>query len=563
MNTGLLLTLGLFGLVALLSWPLGRYLAWALEPEVLGPRRQRFEAWLERLLGAANSAPVGWKTYGLALLRTNLWMFVVGFVLLWLQPWLPLNPNQRGPLNPDLIFNTASSFATNTNLQHYSGEVAMSHGSQLWGLMWLQFTSAATGLAALVAIARALKGRRLLGNFGRDLLRGLLLILIPLAGLLAPLLGAGGVPMTFQGLVTATTLQGQEQQIPVGPAAAFVAIKQLGTNGGGFYGPNSTHPFENPTFWTNLLSLGAILLLPMACVWLFGRVTGRPREARLLFAVMSLLLLAKLFLATAAESAAPPALADLPAIETLEGNWEGKELRLGPLGSSGTAWAVATTATSNGSVNCMHDSLQPLTGLTAMLGLWLGAGFGGIGVGLINLLVHVWAAVFLAGMLIGRTPEYMQKRLGPTEIRCLTWVLVLHGALILVGTALFCSTGLGYGSVNNPGPHGFSEILYEFSSAAANNGSGFEGLADNTPAWNLATGLVMLLGRFVPILWPLAIAGLLAAKPQSAQSSGSLDCTSPTFGMLLLGVILLVSALVFMPAAVLGPVADHLLAQGH
>jgi K+-transporting ATPase ATPase A chain len=336
--------------------------------------------------------------------------------------------------------------------------------------------------------------------------------------------------------------------------AAFLAIKQLGTNGGGFFGPNCTQPFEDPTFWTNALAMISIILIPMAGVWMFGRIIGRMRHAGVVFAVMMALLLVKIGAAVWFEQAPTQAFATLP-IEHAA-NLEGKELRFGP--TTGPRWAVLTTSTSNGSVGAMHDSLNPMTGLFPMIGMWLNATYGGVGVGMINMFVYIVFAVFIAGMMVGRTPEYLNRRVEAREVKLAAVTLLAHAFLILAPTALFAVTAWGTKTLNNVGAHGFSEILYEFSSASANNGSGFEGLGDNNPPWNIATGMVMILARFIPIILPLAIAGSLAAKKATAQSAGTLKVESGTFAVMLLGVILVVGALTFFPAAALGPIAEHL-----
>ena len=361
--------------------------------------------------------------------------------------------------------------------------------------------------------------------------------------------------MTLQGAARAMTLEGVEQVIARGPVAAFLAIKQLGTNGGGFFGPNSTHPFENPSFFTNVLSTIALILIPMASVWMFGRIVGRMQHATVLFAVMMVLLLAKLGAAVAWEAAPTQAFAGLPISQAIA-NLEGKELRFGT--AAAPLWAVLTTCTSNGSVNCMHDSLNPLTGLVPMIGMWLNATFGGVGVGMINMFIYIVLAVFVAGMMVGRTPEYLNRRVEMREVKLAVLAMFAHALFILGGTALFAATPWGQGTLNNTGPHGFSEILYEFSSSSANNGSGFEGLGDNTVPWNVATGLVMLLARFIPILLPLAIAGSLAKKRATAQSAGTLGVDTVTFGVMLIATILFLGALTFFPAAALGPIAEHL-----
>ena len=542
------------GGTALLSMPLGAWLARVMDPAPADSLMTRANGLFTAVAGAAARPGQDWKAYALALMAFNAVAFLFVFAMLMLQQHLPLNPDGAGPLSWDLAFNTTASFVTNTNLQHYSGEQAMSYLSQLAALMWLQFVTPAVGLAVLVAVARGLAGRQDLGNFWLDLQRATFLVLLPLATVWAIALALLGVPMTLQGTATATTLEGAQQLIARGPVAAFVAIKQLGTNGGGFFGPNSAHPLENPGMWTNLLQTIALILVPMACVSMFGRILGRPKHARLIFLVMLGLLATKLSLAMWAESAPTAAFAGLPV--TAEANLEGKEMRLGGVASA--TWAVLTTSTSNGSVNAMMDSLNPLTGLVMLVDMWLNATFGGIGVGLVNMWLYILVAVFLGGMLIGRTPTYIGHRIEAREVRLAILALALHGALILGGTALFAATDWGAGTTSNPGPHGFSQILYEFTSASANNGSGFEGLGDNTPPWNVATGLVMLLARYLPILIPLAIVGLLAAKPRAAETEGTLSPNGATFGGLLVATLLIFGALTFLPAAVLGPIAEQL-----
>lgn len=535
------------GGTALLSWPLGQYMA-----ALFSGRFVRADRLFTTIAGGA--VEQGWKQYALALVVFNLVMFVFVFALLASQHLLPFNPDGQGAANLDLVFNTAASFTTNTNLQHYSGESTFSYLAQLGGLMWLQFVSAATGIAALAALARGIGGQASMGNFFLDVQRATFLILLPLAIFVAAWLALSGVPMTLEGAANVTTLEGAAQTIARGPVAAFVAIKQLGTNGGGFFGPNSTHPLENPNFWSNLVELASIILIPMACVWMFGRMINRPRHAMVLFGVMAALLAIKLTAAVTFESAPTMAFADLPVQQDV-GNLEGKELRLGAI--TGPLWAVLTTATSNGSVGAMHDSLNPLTGLVAMAGMWLNETFGGVGVGMINMFLYIVLAVFVAGMMVGRTPEYLGHRIEGREMRLAVLALIVHPLLILGGTALFAATPWGLNTLNNTGAHGFSEILYEFSSSAANNGSGFEGLGDNTVPWNIATGLVMLIGRYLPIIVPLAIVGSLMAKRRSAESAGTLSVEGTTFGVMLFIVILILGALTFFPAAALGPIAEH------
>jgi len=544
------------GGTALVSWPLGRYMKWAMDPDLPGTgAAARFTGIFQTFGGGITRQQQGWKAYLVAMLVFNLVMFVVSFGILALQQYLPLNPDGMGPIEGSLIFNTAASFTSNTNLQHYSGESTLSYLSQLGALMWLQFVSPAVGLAALAALARGLAGKPL-GNFFIDLQRATFLVMLPVALVVATLMVLGGMPMTFEGAAVATTLEGVQQTIARGPVAAFLTIKQLGTNGGGFFGPNSTHPLENPTFWTNALSMFAIIIIPMACVWMFGRIIGRMRHAAVVFGVMLLLVLTRITFAVYFESAPTQAFAELP-IEQNVGNLEGKELRFGA--ASGPTWAVITTSTSNGSVGAMHDSLNPLTGLMPMVGMWLNEDFGGVGVGMINMFLYMIVGVFIAGMMVGRTPEYLGWRVESREVKFAILALLAHGLFILGGTALFAATPWGADTLNNVGPHGFSEMLYEFTSASANNGSGFEGLGDNTVPWNVATGIVMLLARFMPIILPLAIVGSLLAKRRSAESAGTLGVEDGTFAGMLLATILVVGALTFFPAATLGPIAEHFL----
>lgn len=547
MIADLLTIILILGTAALLSWPLGIYMA--------GLFSGRFERADRAFIRTVGGAPMqDWKQYSIALLAFNALMFVFVFALLATQHALPLNPDGQSAASLDLVFNTAASFTTNTNLQHYSGESTWSYLAQLGGLMWLQFVSAATGIAALAALARGVGGNASMGNFFLDVQRASFCVLLPLAIVMACFIALAGVPMTLLGAAEVTTLEGAAQTIARGPAAAFVAIKQLGTNGGGFFGPNSTHPLENPSFWANCAEMIAIILIPMACVWMFGRIIGRPKHAAVVFGVMAALLLVKITASVSFETAPTQAFSDLAVTQDV-GNLEGKELRLGA--TTGPLWAVLTTSTSNGSVGAMHDSLNPLTGLVPMAGMWLNATFGGVGVGMINMFLYIALAVFVAGMMVGRTPEYLGHRIEGGEMRLAVLALISHPLLILGGTAIFAASAWGVDALNNSGAHGFSEILYEFSSAAANNGSGFEGLGDNTVPWNIATGLVMLIGRFLPIIVPLAIAGSLMAKRRSAESAGTLSVEGPTFGVMLVITILIFGALTFFPAAALGPIAEH------
>jgi K+-transporting ATPase ATPase A chain len=513
---------------------------------------------------------MGWKPYALALLTFNAALFVLSFLILLAQSYLPLNPDGKGPLtalgykdgagvehagaDTAVIFNTVCSFVTNTNLQHYSGEQHLSYFSQLGGIVWLQFVTPACGLAVMLAVIRGLRGDRHLGDFYLDTTRSLVFVLVPLSILVAVLLVASGVPMTFQGSAQASTIERGRQAIAVGPVAAEVSIKQLGTNGGGFFGPNATHPYENPSPWSNLLEVISIIIIPMAAIVMFGLMIKDRAHAAVIYGVMLVLLLTGVVVAIMAEVQPSAAAQGLPVAQG--GNLEGKEVRIGPVAAA--TWAAVTTASSNGSVNSMHDSFQPLGGLVPMSLMMLNVDFSGIGAGFLNMLMYVIVAVFLAGLMVGRTPEYLGKKIEAKEVKLAMVAMLIHPLLITFGTAVFSAMDWGPKTVANPGSHGFSEILYEFTSASANNGSGFEGLSDNNPPWNIATGIVLLLGGFPALVLPIAIAGFLAQKKRVPPSSGTLLTNDLTFGAMLLGTVLLVGALSFMPAVVLGPIADQL-----
>ncbi len=548
------------------SIPLGRYMARVFTGQRtwLDPVLSPIERGILRLLGVDPAEQQDWKQYGRSLLTSNVVMWIATFAIVSVQKHLPLNPDGIGDMEPTLAFNTISSFVTNTNLQHYSGETGLSYLSQIVVITFLQFVTAATGVAACVAIIRGLGGNRLktLGSFYVDLTRATLRVFLPLALVLGVILMWQGTPMTFQGAATATTVEGAPQTIARGVVAAEVAIKQLGTNGGGYFGPNSTHPYENPTPASNLAETWSILVIPMAMVWTFGYMVQRRRLAIVIFATMLAVYVPMVIVGVAQEARGNTAITAM-GVDQSTGSMEGKEVRFGA--GLSALWAVSTTVTSNGSVNAMHDSLTPLGGLMPLIGMWLNNIFGGVGVGFINMLIFVIVAVFVAGMMIGRTPEFVGKKVEGKEMKLASLALLWHPLAILVGTAIAsyvwvhtADPGTSLAWLKNPGPHGFSEMLYEFSSATANNGSGFEGLGDNTPFWNISCGLVMLLSRYIPILAPLALAGFLAAKPASPETSGTLRADTGTFGFTLWAVIVILGLLMFMPVAVLGPIAEYL-----
>lgn len=550
----LLIPVMIIGISILLSWPLGRYMQWVMDTDEVTGMRYRYERLCTKILGDFIKESHSWGDYIKSMLIFNAIMFFLAYLLLVCQGNLPLNPDGKGGMDWSLAFHTAASFMTNTNLQHYSGEQSLSYFSQIFALMWLQFVSAATGIAAVAAMSRALAGRQTMGNFYQDIWRATGLILLPLSIIVAVILVLCGSPMTFEDSAVVHTLEGATQTIARGPVAAFVAIKQLGTNGGGFFGPNSTHPYENPTFWSNVLENICILLIPMATVWMFGRITNRLRHAAVVFAVMLSLYVAFVLLAGLFESEPTAALANLPIKSEM--NLEGKELRFGI--QAGSLWAVSTTATSNGSVDAMHDSLNPLTSLLPLAGMWLNVIFGGVGVGLINMFIFIVIAVFIAGLMVGRTPEYLTRKVEAKEMKLAVLALLVHPLFILGGTAVFAATSWGQQTIHNPGSHGLTEIVYEFSSASANNGSGFEGLGDNTVPWNVITGWIMIFARFIPIIAPLIIAGSLAQKRSTPESAGTLHVDTPLFGVILIGTVLIIGALLFLPLAVLGPIAEQL-----
>lgn len=498
-----------------------------------------------------------WRTYAIALVLFNLLGIILLFAILVLQGELPLNPQHLPGLEWTLALNTAISFVTNTNWQAYSGEASLSYFSQMVGLGVQNFVSAAVGVAVLAALARGITRRSAqeIGNFWVDLFRATFYVLLPLCVPLALLLIWQGVPQTFAAYVDATTLQGASQTLPLGPAASQIAIKQLGTNGGGFFGVNSAHPFENPTALSDLLELSAILMIPAALVFSFGHYVKDRRQSWAIFAAMFGLLVIGGAVAIGAQNHANPALAGLSI--TQGASLEGLETRFG--GTASALWATVTTAASNGSVNAMHDSLAPLTGLIALFNMMLGEViFGGVGAGLYGMLLNVLIAVFIAGLMVGRTPEYLGKKLEAPEVRLLVATLLVMPLGVLVLGAIAASVPAGVAGIGASGPHGFSQLLYAYTSATANNGSAFGGFSANTPFHNLMLSLALLIGRFGYILPILAIAGSLAAKRPVPLGPNSFPTHGPLFVTLLVITLLLVGGLTFLPTLALGPIADHL-----
>ena len=509
-----------------------------------------------RLIGVNPAEEQNWRAYALALLVFNIIGFVFVFALQLLQGALPLNPAGLPNVEPFLAFNTATSFMTNTNWQSYAGEITLSPLTQMIGLGVQNFVSAATGIAVVVALTRGLIGRsgKLLGNFWVDLTRSILYVLLPLSLVLALVLISQGVVQNFNAPVAATTLSGETQMLPQGAAASQIAIKQLGTNGGGYFNTNSAHPYENPTPLSNFLQVLSILLIPAALTATYGKMVNNPRQGWAIFAAMFLLFVAGLSVMLLSEYASSPSLSFLLPLE-------GKELRFGVANS--ILWGAATTAASNGSVNAMISSFSPIAGGIAMLNMMVGEViFGGVGAGLYGILVFVILTVFIAGLMVGRSPEYLGKRIEAAEIKMAILAVLLPSGAILLFTAIASTTDAGLSSRANMGAHGFSEMLYAFTSGAGNNGSAFAGLNANTPFYNLFIGIAMWVGRFGVILPVLAIAGSMAGKKVAPPSPGTFPTDSPMFVLLLIAIILIVGALTFFPALALGPLVEHLLALG-
>ncbi|MFN8355831.1 MAG: potassium-transporting ATPase subunit KdpA [Spirosomataceae bacterium] len=551
----------IFLLTIVLAIPLGRYIAkvYSQTPTLLDPVFGPIERAFFRLSGIQAHKELSWQENMIAMLTINLLWFLLSMLILMNQGWLPWNPDANPSMSADLAFNTAISFVVNCNLQHYSGETGMSYLGQVFCLMYLQFVTPATGMAAAAAVFKAMRPGQhdKTGNFYNFFVLSITRILLPLSLVVALLLLANGTPMNLEGKQSLVTLQGDTVQVARGPVAAFVGIKQIGTNGGGFFGTNSAHPLENPNYFTNAVESIAILLVPIALVFAFGFYLQRKRLAWMVFGVMTICFLMLLIPAILLESKGMPQLTQL-GINQPTGSLEGKEIRFGSAASA--YWAIATTATSNGSVNAMHDSLTPLTGMLALLGMMINAIFGGVGCGFLNFYIFLILAVFISGLMVGRTPEWLGKKIEAREMKIAMIVALFHPFLILAGTALACylyQQDPSVGWLNNPSFHGFSEMLYEFTSSSANNGSGFEGLGDNNPFWNISTGIVLLLSRFLPLIGPVAIAGLLAQKKQVPESAGTLQTDTATFGVMVFAVMMIVAALSFFPALALGPLAEY------
>ena len=545
------------------------------------PVMDRVDHAIYKLCGVNPERSMDWKRYAGTLVGTNLVMILLGYLILRLQSLPFLNPNGIGSMDPSLSFNTIISFMTNTNLQHYAGETGLSYLSQMLVIIFMMFVSAASGYAACIAFIRGLAGRTSdqVGNFYSDLVRIITRVLLPFSILTGLLLVWQGVPQNFSGNIVVDTVEGARQIIATGPVAALESIKHLGTNGGGFLGANSSTPIENPTILTNLIELWSMMLLPGACVVTFGRMvhdrrtepgTGSTvpqpvrqgltarffgKEGRSIFAAMGILFLVGLTVCFWAESQGNPLLSELGLSQSM-GSMEGKEVRFGTAQSS--LFTAVTASFTTGTVNNMHDTLTPLGGMVPLLHMMLNVVFGGKGVGLMNMIMYAILAVFICGLMIGRTPEYLGKKVEGREMKLVALCIIIHPLLILSFTALAVTVPAGLAGITNPGYHGLTQVLYEYASSAANNGSGFEGLADNSFFWNITTGAVMFLGRYLPMVLQLAVAGSLMKKRFVNETTGTLHTDGIGFAVILVFVVYIFAALTFFPVLALGPIAEQL-----
>jgi K+-transporting ATPase ATPase A chain len=562
--TGIIFT---FLITVALAYPLGKYIA-----KVFGGERtftdfmNPLERFIYRICGIDPNESMDWKQFLKAMLTINMvWLFYAFFMLLY-QDKLPLNPDGNPGQTPDLAFNTAISFLVNCNLQHYSGESGLTYLTQLFVITFLQFVSAATGIACLVALFNGLKEKTTnnLGNFWSIFIKTNTRILLPLCIVVAILLAFSGSPASFDGKDTITTLQGDTVQVSRGPAAGMIAIKHVGTNGGGWFGANSAHPLENPNYFTNMLEMVVQVVIPVAMIFALGFYIRKKKFAYVIFGVMTVGMLCLLIPTVITELHGNPAIAQM-GVSQSTGAMEGKEVRFGPAASA--YWSIVTTIISTGSVNSMHDSSMPLSGMMQLLGMMVNGFYGGCGVGILNYYIYIIIAVFISGLMVGRTPEFMGHKVEAREVK-IAMIVTLFTALVTKGFTALAAYMVAHhpdmawavkpsGWLNNPSYHGFSEMLYEYTSANANNGSGFEGLGDNNIFWNVTSGFALILGRFIPIIGPVAIAGLLANKKFIPESGGTLRTDSLTFGMMTFAVIIIVTALSYFPPLALGPLAEY------
>lgn len=572
MNTELTGIITTFLITILLAFPLGKYIARVFAGEkTVTDFMKPFERLLYKLGGVNPGQAMNWKEFLQAMLTINMLWFVYAFVMFLVQSHLPLNPDGNPGMTPDLSFNTAISFVVNCNLQDYSGETGVTYLTQLVVITFLQFVSAATGIACAVALFNGLKEKTTnnLGNFWRLLTLSITRILLPLCIVVAIVLAFSGTPASFDGKDTVVTLQGDTINVSRGPAAGMIAIKHLGTNGGGWFGANSAHPFENPSYFTNMVEMIAQCLIPVAMLFAMGFYIKRKKFAYTIFGIMTIGLFCLLIPTVITEVHGNPEIAKM-GVTQVSGAMEGKEVRFGPAASG--YWSIITTIISTGSVNSMHDSSMPLSGLMQLLGMLVNGCYGGCGVGILNYFIYIIIAVFISGLLVGRTPEFMGHKVEAREVKIAALVTLLSAFIIKGFTAVAAYYFVAHGNadwavkpsawLNNPGYHGFSEMLYQFTSSNANNGSGFEGLADNNPFWNITAGFAMILGRFLPIIAPIAIVGPMANKKYVPESAGTLKVDSLTFGVMTFAVIVIITALSYFPPLVLGPIAEYVSMHG-
>ncbi|MFD1990619.1 potassium-transporting ATPase subunit KdpA [Paenibacillus nicotianae] len=542
-----------FIIALIIARPTGHYIAYAFEnkPNRLDRWFYPIEKWIYRFGGIKNENQT-WKQYAGAVLISNAVILLIAYLIFRFQHILPMNPAGITSMSPDLAFNTAISFITNTNLQHYSGESGLSLFSQMTAIIFMMFVSPATGIAVAIAFIRGLTGKPL-GNFFTDLVRAITRILLPLTFIMALVFVGLGMPQTLHTVITAQTLQGTEQQIGTGPIGSFLAIKELGNNGGGYFGANSAHPFENPGGFSNMLQMLMMLLVPMSLPFTYGKMVGNSKQGRVLFVSMVMMFVVMLSVSLVSEFQGNPLINQL-GIQHQSGSMEGKEVRLGEAQSS--FYSVVTTASETGAVNTMHDTLTPIGGLISLGNMMLNTVFGGSGVGLLNILMYAIIAVFLSGLMVGRTPEFLGRKIEGKEMKLIAVTLLIQPLLVLAPTAIALMTQAD--TISNPGYHGLTQALYEFTSSAANNGSGFEGLGDNTPFWNIMTGVVMFISRYFSMVTLLAVAGSLMAKKPVPETSGTLRTDQALFGGMFIISVILVGALTFFPVVVLGPIAEML-----
>ncbi|MCM3213822.1 potassium-transporting ATPase subunit KdpA [Niallia taxi] len=535
--------------------PMGNYMASVFSDNTtkLDKLFHPVEKWIYKLGGIKNNNQ-NWKQYALSMLTANAFMILLVYLIFRMQGHLPLNPGNIAGMSPDLAFNTAISFMTNTNLQHYSGESGLSLLSQLIAIVYMMFVAPATALAVAIAFIKGLAGKNI-GNFFIDFTKSITRILLPIAFVTSFLFIALGVPQTFETTTEATTLEGAEQVIATGPIGSFLSIKELGNNGGGYVGVNSAHPFENPNALSNILQIILMFLLPASIPITYGRLVGNKKQGKVLLISMSLIFLVFLSTSLYQEYQGNPALTAL-GISAENGSMEGKEVRLGIAQS--VFYAITTTATETGAVNTMHDTLTPISGMLSLANMLLNTVFGGVGSGFINIMMYVLIAVFISGLMVGRTPEFLGKKIEGKEMKLIAITMLISPCLILVGSALALFTPLGSEGISNPSFHGLTQVLYEFTSSVNNNGSGFEGLGDATPFWNISTGIAMFIGRYFPLITMLAVSGSLAAKNIVPETAGTFKTDTSLFGGLFIGTVFIVGALTIFPVLVLGPIAEFL-----